>query len=108
MAENKDSLTDVINSSGFLFQLRLEEEIKKSRPVSPIGEWQQIAREHKWIDSLDGKEGFIDIVLESGGTPHGFFLCHLMRKNQGVVNSCGLKVKPIYLTGIISILIRHL
>jgi len=68
MAENKDSLTDVINSSGFLFQLRLEEEIKKSRPVSPMGEWQQIAREHKWIDTLDGKEGFIDIVLESGGT----------------------------------------
>lgn len=57
----------MVNNSGFLFQLRLEEEIKQSRPVSPIGEWQQIAREHKWIDSLDGKEGFIDIVLECGG-----------------------------------------
>ena len=68
MAENKNSLTDVINNSGFLFQLRLEEEIKKTRPLSPMGEWQQIAREHKWIDTLDGKEGFIDIVLESGDT----------------------------------------
>lgn len=68
MVENKDSLTDVINNSGFLFQLRLEEEIKKTRPLSPMGEWQQIAREHKWIDTLDGKEGFIDIVLESGDT----------------------------------------
>jgi hypothetical protein len=67
MAETKDTLTDVINASGFLFQLRLEEEIRKSRPASPLGEWQQIAKEHKWIDSLDGKEGFIDIVLEAGG-----------------------------------------
>lgn len=68
MAENKNSLTDVINNSGFLFQLRLEEEIKKSRPISPMGEWQQIAREHKWIDPLDRKEGFIDIVLEANDT----------------------------------------
>jgi hypothetical protein len=68
MTETKDSLTNLINASGFLFQLKLEEEIRKSRPVSPVGEWQQIVREHKWIDSLDGKEGFIDIVLESGDT----------------------------------------
>jgi hypothetical protein len=68
MTETKDSLTNLINASGFLFQLKLEEEIKKSQPVSPMGEWRQMVREHKWIDSLDGKEGFIDIVLESGDT----------------------------------------
>jgi hypothetical protein len=75
MANNKDSLTDMLNSSGFLFQLRLEEEIKKSRPISPMGEWQQIAREHKWTDPLDGKEGFIDIVLESGDTTRLIIEC---------------------------------
>jgi hypothetical protein len=63
MTENNDSLVNLINSSGFLFQLKLEDEIQKSQPVSPMGRWQPIVREHKWIDPLDGKEGFIDIVL---------------------------------------------
>jgi hypothetical protein len=43
MSENKNSLTDVINASGFLFQIKLEEEIRQSQPVSPLGTWQQIA-----------------------------------------------------------------
>ncbi len=68
MGETKDSLTDTINGSGFLFQLKLEEEIKKSQPVSPLGHWKQTAKEHKWTDPTDGKEGFIDFVLEAEDT----------------------------------------
>jgi len=66
MTETKDTFTDLINASGFLFQLRLQQEIETSHPVSQIGEWKQIVKEHRWIDPLDGKEGFIDMVLEAG------------------------------------------
>jgi hypothetical protein len=87
MAETKDSLTDVINASGFLFQLKLEEEIKKSRPVSRIGEWQLIAKEHKRLDPLDGKEGFIDLVLEAG-------ICRIVIECKRVTDASWLFLIP--------------
>jgi len=62
MSENNESLLNVINKSGFLFQARLEKEIKSARP----GNWEPIAHEHRWVDPFDGKEGFIDLILEYG------------------------------------------
>jgi len=50
-----------INSSGFPFQLGVENEIK-----SKAGEhgWRVSATEYKWRDPDSGRDGFIDIVLE--------------------------------------------
>ena len=50
-----------INSSGFPFQIRVEQEIKKS---FIIHKWSSIGLEHRWINKDSGSEGFIDIVLE--------------------------------------------
>jgi hypothetical protein len=88
MAENKDSLTDVINASGFLFQLKIEQEIKTSRPLSNLGEWQLLAKEHKWLDPLDGKEGFIDLVLEAGS-------CRLVIESKRVTDASWIFLVPI-------------
>jgi hypothetical protein len=62
MAETNESLLNVINKSGFLFQARVEKEIKTAKP----GNWEPIAHEHRWVDPFDGREGFIDLVLEYG------------------------------------------
>jgi len=65
MTENDTSLLNLVNASGFLFQLRIDHEIEKTKS-SREGRWEVIAREHRWLDPLDGKEGFIDLVLDSG------------------------------------------
>ena len=60
MAESNETLLDFINSSGFLFQSRIEKEIMTIKP----GRWQPFAHEHRWIDPIDNKENFIDLILE--------------------------------------------
>jgi len=41
---------------------RVEREIETTMP----GDWRPIAHEHRWIDTFDGKEGYIDLILEYG------------------------------------------
>jgi hypothetical protein len=65
MADNHDSLLDLINASGFLFQVRVEREIEKLNLSSSGWRWDVIAREHRWVDPFDGKEGFIDLIIGS-------------------------------------------
>lgn len=64
MPESEESLRNLINASGFLFQLRVEHEVRtitdRYRSV-----WT-IAREHRWVDPTSGTEGFIDLVVEHG------------------------------------------
>jgi hypothetical protein len=60
--ENSDDFLSIVNKSGFLFQTRVEKEIANERP----GGWEPIAHEHRWVDSFDGKEGYIDLILEKG------------------------------------------
>ncbi|MBM3181639.1 MAG: hypothetical protein FJZ86_15010 [Chloroflexi bacterium] len=62
MTENNDDLLNIVNKSGFLFQTRIEKEIEATKP----GNWTPIAHEHRWVDPLDGKEGYIDLILEYG------------------------------------------
>ncbi len=64
MSEDNDSLLNIVNSSGFLFQMRIEHEI--SSQASTIGDWKVIAHEHRWDDIKEDTEKFIDIILESG------------------------------------------
>jgi len=62
MPETNDTFLNNTNNSGFLFQMRIEQEIETNKP----GNWQPIAHEHRWRDPLDGKEGFVDLILEYG------------------------------------------
>jgi len=65
MADLQDSLRKLVNASGFLFQLRVEQEIRATQP-SRRGDWEVVAHEHRWIEAAEGGEGFIDIILRSG------------------------------------------
>lgn len=61
MAESHESLTSLANSSGFLLQLRVEQEVRSTQQRH---EYRVAAREHQWRDAATGREGFIDLVLE--------------------------------------------
>lgn len=61
MAETKESLLNLVNASGFLFQLRVEQESANLKGI-----WDIAAREHRWFDPQEENEGFIDLVLKSG------------------------------------------
>jgi len=65
MSETSESLLNLVNASGFLFQLRVEQEIKALEAFRR-GNLELVAREHRWIDPVDGKEEFIDLILKSG------------------------------------------
>lgn len=65
MTEPKEVLQSLVNASGFLFQLRIEQEIRATGP-NKLGNWEFAAREHRWLDTHDGSEGFIDLILKSG------------------------------------------
>lgn len=59
LEDNK--LLDLINGSGFLFQLGIEAEVKRTRHEHL---WNVAAREYPW--ERDGAGGFIDLVLSRG------------------------------------------
>ena len=62
MGETKESLLKLVNASGFLLQLRLEDEIRKTHREHG---WEVAAREHRWIDAESESEGYIDILLRN-------------------------------------------
>jgi hypothetical protein len=62
MADNKQLLL-IINASGFLFQLRVEQEIHEKRNQHG---WRIVGPEHRWVIPQENREGFIDLVLEAG------------------------------------------
>ena len=64
MGETKESLLNIVNSSGFLFQMRVADELRKSK--WKWCHWKIVAEEHRWTDEKSGEEGFIDIVLQAG------------------------------------------
>jgi len=50
-----------VNDSGFPFQLRVEDEVTASYNTH---KWRPIPQEHRWVNTLSGTEGFIDLILE--------------------------------------------
>ena len=64
MPEDKQSLLNIINASGFLFQLRVEREIRRMHQHRDAN-WAVVSREHRWTDPLSSSERFIDLVLQS-------------------------------------------
>jgi hypothetical protein len=58
--ETKESLLNIVNASGFSFQLGVEHEARfKLQDL-----WRVVSTEHAWRNTED--EGFIDIVLQRG------------------------------------------
>ncbi len=67
LPEDKPSLLNIINASGFLFQLRVEQEIHRMHQEQDIN-WAVISQEHRWVDPLSSSENFIDLVLQSSAS----------------------------------------
>lgn len=60
MTEDNSSFLNYVNSSGFAFQMRIEEEISKGQ-----NRWQFAGREHRWQDE-SGQSGYIDLLVDFG------------------------------------------
>jgi len=101
VAEDNSSFLNYVNSSGFAFQMRIEEEVRKAQ-----NQWQFVGREHRWQDD-DGQEGYIDLIVESGNL-RAVIECKkqkdkswifLKPKNSGQKDRCSLlwikKYQPI-------------
>lgn len=56
---NHDDLAKLVNRSGFLFQLAVEEHVRQS---SPSHGWDVLAREYPWHTRDQARSGFIDFV----------------------------------------------
>jgi hypothetical protein len=58
---NEGALRDLINASGFLFQLAVEHDVHTNTQRHG---WKVVAREHPWSDQKEGLEGYIDLILK--------------------------------------------
>lgn len=81
--EDTDNLLKIVNASGFLFQLRIEDEIK-TRQQNREFRWKVVSREHRWMDLLTSKEGFIDLVLQSQGIARMVVECKRVRDGEWI------------------------
>lgn len=63
MDEKKDSLKELVNSSGYPFQLAVMNEVRASQKQTM---WKILTHEHPWRNPIDDNEGFIDLVLGLG------------------------------------------
>ena len=55
---------DIVNESGYPLQLRIERWIEETGQQH---RWWVAAREHRWVNSETGDEGYIDLILEREG-----------------------------------------
>ncbi len=81
MPSNDTDLLNLVNASGFLFQLKIEQLITDTheRHGKLI-----LAREHKWIDSRTGDEGFIDLITSAGTNGKIIIECKRVRDAEWV------------------------
>jgi hypothetical protein len=63
MTEKSNQLKALVNSSGYLFQLAVEHEVRTNQAQTG---WRILTREHPWKNPSDATEGFIDLVLGQG------------------------------------------
>lgn len=65
MPESAPNSLDIVNSSGFPYQLRLQHEVEVQ---SEKHGWFVVASEFRWADSTTGSEGYADLVIERDET----------------------------------------
>ena len=63
MSKPDQQILDMVNRSGFLFQLAIEHAIKSKLKSDGIS---IAASEHPWTDTRTGETGFIDLIVEAG------------------------------------------
>jgi hypothetical protein len=63
MKSNDPDLLNLVNASGFLFQLKVQQEISATTPSHGKS---VLAREHRWKHQQSGQEGFIDLIVSAG------------------------------------------
>ena len=63
MKQDREPTSQILDSSGFPFQLRVADDIRRN-PGS--NGWRVIADEHCWRSATSGETGFIDIVASYG------------------------------------------
>jgi hypothetical protein len=61
MTEKNGQLKNLVDSSGYPFQIAIENEIRTANT-----DWKIITREHPWKNPDEETEGFIDLVLGHG------------------------------------------
>lgn len=76
MQIENDDLLRLVNAAGFLFQLRVQQEIESSFLKH---QKQIIAREHHWCDPQTGREGFIDLIISTGTNGKMIIECKRVR-----------------------------
>lgn len=62
MSETNESLLNVVNASGFLFQLGVQESIQNTYDEH---RWRVVGSEHRWQENSSAREAFIDIVISN-------------------------------------------
>ena len=72
-----DPALSALNASGFLFQMRVEEEVKRGRERH---DWAVAAREHPWDHEKAGRSGFADLVLTDGGAGRLVLECKRVKR----------------------------
>lgn len=65
MPESNTSKLKIVNNSGFPFQIRVQEEVKK---YTKQHGWLVYGDEHLWRAPTSSKEGFIDLVIKREST----------------------------------------
>lgn len=55
---------EIVNESGYPLQIRIERWIEETGQQH---RWRVAAREHRWVNSETGDEGYIDLILEREG-----------------------------------------
>ncbi len=60
MSKKVEGWLNLVNASGFPFQIRVEQEIEAKNYEH---HWKIVGGEHRWYNSESDQEGFIDIVL---------------------------------------------
>lgn len=63
--DSHNSLTNIVNGSGFPLQITVEHLINSTFKDK---EWQPLLREHPWRNESANTSGFIDLIVEDGGT----------------------------------------
>lgn len=81
MSEQDNKLLKLVNSAGFLFQLRIQEEIERIP-----GRYRKsvLAREYRWNDLETGHEGFIDLVIAVGTNSKMVVECKRVRDAEWI------------------------
>ncbi len=81
MATANNDLLNLVNASGFLFQLKVEQEITAS--ATQHGK-AVLAREHRWVHPLTRQEGFVDLITSAGTNGKIVIECKRVREAQWV------------------------